>query len=791
MDFVLDPMKIEDYRLFLKAKTLPQFRCRGRNIFVPDEYAAMLGVGIPEIATHNTAYAPIKGLFDYQQDIAAMAIRKKKFAIFADCVAGETVVNGPNGSERIDVLASKGEPIHVWALNNRGHAVHAMATAPFINGYAPLYRFSFSSGRSITATMGHRFLTNSGWKRGEDLLIGEQLAVSSLCHPQSNSESCLSMFLASDPRSCRTIPNCQDGYSAYRHRYGERLLHESDSDQSSTPLQVDVHGHTRKMWRKGVMESKSRYNHRRQFDDLPSKQGFLVPFVTTAATVEYRPLSSGPSYNHESIRTSRQAREGTILVRPIRESHPLAKKQNEFDHYQVYQPYNTPILDTLVTVDYIRDDVFYDLEVPGFENYLANGVWSHNCGTGKTLMLLEYAKHAAKTLAANKKTLIVSPLMVVKQTIQECQDWYGDDLKLDKIPASDLDHWLTHDDGSRIGITNYDGLHDDIQQGRLGALIPDESSTMKSHYGKWGQTLLRLGDGLEWKLALTGTPAPNDRIEFANHAVFLDAFPTINSFLAKYFVNKGQTQERWILKPHALGQFYRDLSHWCIFLTNPAVYGWKDNCGTIPPIRVHIHDVDLTNDQREAVIQLTGKLFLDDAGGITTRSKLARIGKGDHDGKQIETKKFKFIQSLVDSWPEESTIIWCWHNNEQDLLEKMFPNAASIQGLTPHDKRESLIDDFKAGRRKILLSKPRVLGYGLNLQIARRQIFSSLIDSYEAFYQAVKRSNRVGSTQPLDVHVPVTEIERPMVDNVLRKAARVQADSDEQERIFKTFKIAS
>jgi superfamily II DNA or RNA helicase len=406
-----------------------------------------------------------------------------------------------------------------------------------------------------------------------------------------------------------------------------------------------------------------------------------------------------------------------------------------------------------------------------------------DCGLGKTMMLLEYARHVRSVLPKAKRVLVVSPLMVVKQTLAEAESWYQGKLPMERVASKDLNAWMRGTGG--IGITNYDALNEDTPQGNLGALILDESSMLKSHYGKWGQTCLRLGAGLEWKLALTGTPAPNDRIEFANHAVFMDAFPTVNSFLARYFVNKGQTQERWILKPHALHPFYRDLSHWCIFLTNPATYGWKDNCENIPPINVHIHDLDLTNDQREAVFQLTGKLFMDEPGGITKRAKLSQIGKGNYNGQKIDTVKPAFIKALAESWPEESTIIWCWFNAEQDELAKLFPDAANIAGETPIDARERLLADFKEGRRKILISKPKVLGYGLNLQVATRQVFSSLIDSYESFYQAVKRSNRYGSTRPLNVHVPITEIERPMVDTVLRKASRVQKDSEEQEAIFK------
>ena len=100
------------------------------------------------------------------------------------------------------------------------------------------------------------------------------------------------------------------------------------------------------------------------------------------------------------------------------------------------------------------------------------------------------------------------------------------------------------------------------------------------------------------------------------------------------------------------------------------------------------------------------------------------------------------------------------------------------------EERERLVADFKAGTRKVMVTKPKILGFGVNLQICTRQVFSTLQDSYEEFYQAVKRSNRYGSTKPLNVHIPLTELEAPMVDTVMKKASRVASDAAEQERIF-------
>lgn len=404
-----------------------------------------------------------------------------------------------------------------------------------------------------------------------------------------------------------------------------------------------------------------------------------------------------------------------------------------------------------------------------------------DCGLGKTLMYFEYLKHVMPQMS-NRGALILSPLMVIDQTLEEQQKWYQN-LTIEHVAACDLERWL-QSCGGKIGICNYDALRTECDRGQLGCLILDESSVLKSHYGKYGQECIRLGRGLEWKLAGTGTPAPNDRIEYANHAVFLDHYPTVNAFLAKYFINRGQTAERWELKQHALEPFYRSLSHWSIFLNNPATYGWKDNCEAIPPIHVHVHDVEMTDEQHAAIRKATGGLFAVRAGGITTRSTFSRIAKGLN-GEA--TLKYEYIRRLVDSWPGESTIIWAWYNDEQERLEKTFPEAASIEGSTPHATRMDLITQFKRGEKKVLISKPKVLGFGLNLQIATRQIFSSLIDSYEQYYQAIKRSNRYGSTVALNVHIPVLDCERPMAENVLRKASMVLHDTEEQEQIFRKY----
>jgi superfamily II DNA or RNA helicase len=409
-----------------------------------------------------------------------------------------------------------------------------------------------------------------------------------------------------------------------------------------------------------------------------------------------------------------------------------------------------------------------------------------DCGLGKSMILLSYAREVAARISPHRRVLIITPPMVVRQLASEAKRFFGEtDLPTEIVTASTLQGWLDTP-GNAIGITNYEALKKTTEPGRLGALVLDESSILKSHYGNYASILLRLGKGLDWKLCATGTPAPNDRIEYANHAVFLDRFPTINSFLAKYFVNRGQTEARWELKPHALRPFYRSLSDWCIFLTDPSVYGWRDNCGTLPPIRTHIEHVELTQDQRDWVNTHLRSLVATRAGGITSRGAYGQVAKGHWKGQRFETNKPQWIRDKIATWSgTESTLVWCLYDDEQSGLAEIIPDSESLSGATSVERRVDAVERFKSGEARTLISKPRILGFGLNLQVATRQVFSGLQDSYEAFYQCVKRSNRVGSTKPLDVHIPVTELEEPMVENVLRKAHRVEADTKEQELLFR------
>jgi superfamily II DNA or RNA helicase len=836
----LDLNSVESYQLFLKIKSLPTYRFVGRTAEVPDEYAARLGMDVERAADRE--YRPIAGLFDYQRDIARIAIEKRKYAVFADCGLGKTLImlefakhaskalfgrkrvliisplmvipqtiealkSFYPGDNELTITQVRAKDLPDWidrtgteigitnyeALTEavpKGRLGCLILDECFIAGtmidtplgstpiesvkvgqrvlnavgigrvvatkrrmVSKVVRLTLRDGRILVCSENHPFLSHDGWvqcsrlKTG-DYLYGRNETVRVVrCGDGTEQESFLRSVLLSElaeQSSWRTsgahqkmrVVRCgvQDEGTGNQSILRQVMLSEVADESTGACGQGPHTGDTSEDW--GWRQSLVRFRH-------------------SIGNGEYRTCSI-----YETDGRSCGASQSFRAIAGNRALPPDSRRQ--------WQTASVAATDSLGVV----------------RGGLGTGV-RHFFGqaTGRLSDLLQSRSRKSGIEDCHRGGRIQSCGVGTSGDGSEEGRQTGG-AWVDRVEVLESgDPEFRRLSGGADSIVLFDLQVDNHPSFSVDGVIVHNSAYLKSHYGKWGQVILRLGAGLEWKLALTGTPAPNDRIEYANHAVFMDAFPTVNSFLARFFVNRGQTQERWEMKKHAVEPFYRALSHWCIFLTDPATYGWQDNAGTLPPIDVTIHEVAMTAAQNGKVRETTGMLFACDPGGIGNRSKLAKIAKtGD-------SLKPAFIRRLIESWPDRSTLVWCRYNDEQERLEQELQVAASITGTTPIEKRLTIIADFKAGRIKTLISKPRILGLGLNLHIATRQIFSSLHDSYQEYYQAVKRSNRVGSTERLGVHIPVTEAERPMIENVLRKARNVHEDTVIQERIFKNSRV--
>ena len=115
-------------------------------------------------------------------------------------------------------------------------------------------------------------------------------------------------------------------------------------------------------------------------------------------------------------------------------------------------------------------------------------------------------------------------------------------------------------------------------------------------------------------------------------------------------------------------------------------------------------------------------------------------------------------------------VLWCGLNAEQDALAKAFDgDCGSIDGRTPLEDRILIADAWRRGEFRILVVKPGMYSYGMNWQHCSRMAFVGLGDSYESYYQSIRRCYRYGQTEVVRAHVIVSELESQIAANVARK----------------------
>lgn len=353
-----------------------------------------------------------------------------------------------------------------------------------------------------------------------------------------------------------------------------------------------------------------------------------------------------------------------------------------------------------------------------------------DCGLGKTRMQLEWVRQAR----SDGFGLIVCPLGVTDQTIAE-----GRELGLEVRRL----RTLADVDGPGIYITNYERLERMLTAPLdWSALVLDESSILKSEDGKTRHLILRECERVPYRLACTATPAPNDIAEMANHAEFVGAMSRVE-MLASFFVHD---EKGWRLKGHASEAMWQWMASWAVFVRRPSDLGHDDEGFKLPKLSI-----------REVVVK-TG--HVGGLQGIQGRSKVRR--------QTLEARVQKTAE-LVREAPGQ-WLVWCGLNDEgRELAKLLGDDCVLVEGRDSEADKLEREARWRRGDVRVLISKPKIFGFGMNWQHCQQMAFLGLGDSYEQYYQAIRRCWRFGQKLPVKVRVIVSEAERQIVRNVKAK----------------------
>lgn len=112
-------------------------------------------------------------------------------------------------------------------------------------------------------------------------------------------------------------------------------------------------------------------------------------------------------------------------------------------------------------------------------------------------------------------------------------------------------------------------------------------------------------------------------------------------------------------------------------------------------------------------------------------------------------------------------------------MAQLVPDSALQEGADSPDKKLADIENFQDGRVRVLITKPRIAGFGMNLQNCSNMVFVGLGDSYEQYYQCIRRCWRFGQSRPVTARIVLTDMETEIHENVLRKEAQAAEMAEE------------
>lgn len=356
-----------------------------------------------------------------------------------------------------------------------------------------------------------------------------------------------------------------------------------------------------------------------------------------------------------------------------------------------------------------------------------------DCGLGKTPMQLEWSRHIPGNV------LILAPLAVSHQTVREGEK-FGITM-----------NYCRHQSDCREGITitNYE-MMEQFDPAYFTGIVLDESSILKAYDGKFRTKIIESFRPVPFKLACTATPAPNDYMELGNHSEFLGVMSR-SEMLSMFFVHDGGETQKWRLKGHAETEYWKWLCSWAVMIRKPSDLGYDDGDFILPDVHFNSHVVEAENN--------TDGLFALEAQTLQERISARRDSLEDRCREAAD-----LINNSSETW-----LVWCNLNSESELLRKLIPSAVEVKGSDSTEHKESSMLGFSRGDIRVLITKPSIAGFGMNWQHCHNMAFVGLSDSYEQFYQAVRRCWRFGQTEEVNCHIITANTEGAVVANIKRK----------------------
>ena len=380
-------------------------------------------------------------------------------------------------------------------------------------------------------------------------------------------------------------------------------------------------------------------------------------------------------------------------------------------------------------------------------------------GLGKTASFLYHLK------TTGKKALVVCPLTIIRQA------WLADNEKFGfGLSICNLHEVLSKKKAipeAQVYLINYERIakrkgrktivNPQIDSLGIDCLIIDESSHMKNPKSQQTQALLQLASHTDSVYLASGSPAPNSPMEYWAQMNAID--PAIlgdNYFVFRntYFYRPAPEKNAWLWVPNP-----GSVSSIMDKVKTKALFLEKEDWLDLPDKEFILREVPMSRDWVIAYETMRKHQVLEfqDVESIAPHDftkilRLREITAGFiRDGQHcawISKGKLNALDELVQEIKGQ-VMIWTVFTDELKAICDKYKIEGVFGGQKQED-RERIINNFKAGKSRILVANMGTISHGVTLVNCSNVVYYSLTYSYEQYTQSLDRFHRLGQKKSVN-----------------------------------------
>lgn len=343
--------------------------------------------------------------------------------------------------------------------------------------------------------------------------------------------------------------------------------------------------------------------------------------------------------------------------------------------------------------------------------------------------------------------------------------------------------------------------------------VADESSRIKTPSAQITKRAILSGSFAPYRRVLNGTPIADSPFECYSQVRFVDPTFWVREVGCRLFSDFKVIFGEWEVGRAAGGREFPAFVRY----RNQALLGrLLEKIGSrrllretvdLPPLVREKRRFDLSPEQRRVYRQLQNEYRADLGSGSEVTASLAivrltrfrQIASGyvptdfepDEDGNQKrrmvligeDRPRLRALVDLLGDLPGQA-IIWAQYDQDVDSIVAQIEGAVRYDGRTPKAERPGILDRFRAGSIRYLVSKPRCAGYGLNLAFVSNMVYYNDGFSMADRLQSTARIERPGQKAASILCVDL--VARDTVDERIEEVQRMKSGtSDEVLTVFR------